>query len=81
MNLSDYQQLYDAVLGLSFDMDGVRIFTGTTEDDIEKCKIVAAILEVLNDVPKAKTEIMFKHRKIKFNYIEFIDDLTNKNFN
>ena len=28
MNLSDYQQLYEAVLGLSFDMDGLRDIFG-----------------------------------------------------
>ena len=75
MNLSSYKRLPDKVLEISEDMDGVTIFGNTTEEDIEKCKCIAAIIEVLEDVPKSKMEVMFKHKKIKFDYIEFIDSL------
>ena len=73
MKVSDYQRLHDEILEMSFDMDGVVIFGDSSEEDIEKCKWIAAMLSVLEDVPKSKMEVMFKHRNIKFDYIEFID--------
>ncbi len=74
MNLSDYQKLYDSILEMSFDIEGIPIFTNTTKEDIEKCQWIAAMLEVFNDVPKRIMNCMFKHQKIEFDYIEFIGE-------
>lgn len=71
MNLSNYKKLYDAILEMSFDMDEVVIFGDSSDEDIGKCKWIAAILTVLNDVPKSKMELMFEYRDIKFDYEKF----------
>ena len=74
LKLEAYTAIYDAILSLSFDADGYGLFDNITDEDIQKCKWIAAILEVLNDVPKRRVEHIFKHKKIDFNYIEFIEE-------
>ena len=36
---------------------------------------IAAIHEALSDVPMSKAEIMFKRKKIKFDYCEFMNEV------
>ena len=72
MMLQKYMQLYDDVLEISFDMAGVSICGDASEEEINKCKWIAAIFEVLNDVPKRKMEMMFKCKNINFDYVKFI---------
>jgi hypothetical protein len=72
MTLNDYARLYNEILEMSFDMDGISAWSGISSESIEKCKYVSAILETLNDVPRHKIESIFSRKKIDFDYIEFI---------
>ncbi len=74
LKVDAYTVIYDAILALANDADGYGLFDNITDEDIQKCKWIAAILEVLNDVPKRRVEHIFKHKKIDFNYIEFIEE-------
>ena len=60
-------------MSLSVDADGYGLFESISEEDVEKCKWIAAICEVLNDVPRSRKEHIFKYRKVDFDYIEFIE--------
>ena len=68
-----YEAIYDAVLALANDADGFGLFDAITPEDVQKCKWIAAILEVLNDVPQRRMEHIFKYKKISFDYLEFIE--------
>lgn len=68
-----YEAIYDAVLALANDADGFGLFDAITPEDVQKCKWIAAILEVLNDVPQRRMEHSFKYKKISFDYLEFIE--------
>ena len=72
MSLKDYEAIYDAIVSLSFDADGYGLFGRITDEDVEKCKWIAAILEVLDDVPHRRVEHIFTYKKIDFDYLEFI---------
>lgn len=71
MNVANYKRIYEEILELSFDADGYGLFEKINDEDIEKCKYIAAILEVLNDVPIRRMEHIFEYKKIEFNYIDF----------
>ena len=51
MTIADYKEIYEKILHLSFDADGFGLFKHITDEDVEKCIWIAAILDVLNDVP------------------------------
>ena len=71
MTVAEYKETYEAIVSLSVDADGYGLFENISEEDVEKCKWIAAICEVLNDVPRK--EHIFKYRKVDFDYIEFIE--------
>ena len=68
-----YEAIYDAVLALANDADGFGLFNAITPEDIQKCKWIAAILEVMSDVPQRRMEHVFRYKKISFDYLEFIE--------
>ena len=71
MTVADYKEIYEKVLALSFDADGFRAFTDTKEEDVEKCIWIAAILDVLNDVPCRKMEHIFRRKKLTVDWAKF----------
>ena len=71
MTVAEYKEIYEAIVSLSVDADGYGLFENISEEDVEKCKWIASICEVLNDVPRK--EHIFKYRKVDFDYIEFIE--------
>lgn len=73
MTVAEYKEIYEAIVSLSVDADGYGLFENISEEDVEKCKWIAAICEVLNDVPRSRKEHIFKYRKVDFDYIEFIE--------
>ena len=73
LKVIDYKKIYEEVLALADDADGYGLFENITEEDVEKCKWIAAILEVLDDVPRHRVEHIFQHRNIEFDYVEFIE--------
>ena len=75
LKVEAYTAIYDAIVSLSCDADGYGLFDDITDEDIQKCKWIAAIHEALSDVPMSKAEIMFKRKKIKFDYCEFMNEV------
>jgi hypothetical protein len=73
MTVAEYKEIYEAIVSLSVDADGYGLFENISEEDVEKCKWIAAICEVLDDVPRSRMEHIFKYRKVDFDYIKFIE--------
>ena len=73
MTIAEYKEIYEAIVSLSVDADGYGLFENISEQDVEKCKWIASISEVLNDVPRSRKEHIFQYRKVDFDYIEFIE--------
>ncbi|MCF2595307.1 hypothetical protein [Pseudoflavonifractor phocaeensis] len=71
MTVSDYKKIHDMIIALSIDADGYGLFDRISEEDVEKCKWIAAILETLNDVPLSRVEHIFEQKEIEFDYEEF----------
>ena len=74
MTIADYKAIYEAIVSLSVDADGYGLFESISNKDVEKCKWIAAICEVLDDVPRSRMEHIFKHCKVDFDYIDFIEE-------
>lgn len=74
MTIADYKAIYEAIVSLSVDADGYGLFESISNEDVEKCKWIAAICEVLDDVPRSRMEHIFKHCKVDFDYIGFIEE-------
>ena len=74
MTIADDKEIYEAIVSLSVDADGYGLFESISNEDIEKCKWIAAICEVLDDVPRSRMEHIFKYRKVDFDYIDFIEE-------
>ena len=74
MTIADYKAIYEAIVSLSVDADGYGLFESISNEDVEKCKWIAAICEILDDVPRSRMEHIFKYRKVNFEYIDFIEE-------
>lgn len=74
MTIADYKAIYEAIVSLSVDADGYGLFESISDEDVEKCKWIAAICEVLDDVPRSRMEHIFKYCKVDFDYIDFIEE-------
>lgn len=74
MTIADYKAIYEAIVSLSVDADGYGLFESISNEEVEKCKWIAAICEVLDDVPRSRMEHIFKYRKVDFDYIDFIEE-------
>ena len=66
MTLDDYKAIYEAIVSLSCDADGYGLYDNITNEDVEKCKWIAAICEVLDDVPVRRVKHIFEHKKVDF---------------
>ena len=71
LSIEAYKSVYDAIVALSVDADGYGLFESISDEDVEKCKWIAAIMEELDDVPRRRMEHIFNHKRIDFNYMEF----------
>lgn len=74
MTVAEYKEIYEAIVSLSVDADGYGLFESISNEDVEKCKWIAAICEILDDVPRSRMEHIFKYRKVNFDYIDFIEE-------
>lgn len=74
LSVDAYKAAYDALVSISVDADGYGLFENITDEDVEKCKWIAAICKVLDDVPRRRMEHIFKYRKVDFDYIDFIEE-------
>ena len=74
LSIESYKSVYDAIVALSVDADGYGLLENISYEDVEKCKWIAAICEVLDDVPRHRMGHIFKYCKVDFDYINFIDE-------
>ena len=74
MTIESYKAILDAVISLSCDADGYGLFEHISDEDVEKCKWIAAICEVMDDVPKRRMEHIFKYREVKFDFGKFLEE-------
>ena len=74
MKVNDYKVLYDAVVNMSMDADGFGLFDTITEEDIEKAKWIACIIDCLNDVPSRRSKLIFREKAIDFDVIDFLEE-------
>lgn len=74
LSIDDYKVVYDAIVSLSVDADGFGLFEQISDEDVEKCKWIAAIYEILDDVPKRRMVHIFSHKNIKFDYEKFLEE-------
>ena len=72
LSVETYKSTYDAIVALSVDADGYGLFENISDENVEKCKWIAAICEVLDDVPRRRMEHIFQYRKVDFDCIDFI---------
>lgn len=74
MKLEDYKAIYEAIVSLSCDADGFGLYDGITTEDVEKCKWIAAIFNVLGDVPRRRVNHIFQHKEIRFDCERFLEE-------
>ena len=74
LSVETYKSIYDTIVALSVDADSYGLFENISDEDVEKCKWIAAICEVLDDVPRRRMEHIFQYRKVDFDYIDFIEE-------
>ncbi len=74
MTVNDYKELYMAVERMSLDVDSFGLFDQISEEDIEKAKWIACIIECLNDCPLTRMEHVFEQKNIEFDVEEFYEE-------
>ena len=74
MKLEDYKAIYEAIVALSCDADGFGLYDGITTEDVEKCKWIAAIFNVLGDVPRRRVNHIFQQKEIRFDCERFLEE-------
>ena len=74
ISVEAYKAVYQNIVSMSIDADGYGLFKNISDEDVEKCKWWAAIIEVIDDVPRRRVEHIFKYKKIDFDYCDFLDE-------
>lgn len=74
-SIQEYKKALEQIIDLSVDADSFGLFDDITEEDIEKAKFFAAIINVLSDVPARRVNHIFSHKKIEFNTCDFYDEI------
>ncbi len=69
-----YKHVYEDIVSISVDADSFGLFDQITDEDVEKCKWIAEILEVMNDVPRRRMEHIFKYKGIEYDSEEFLEE-------
>ena len=70
MSVEEYLDVYRKVLTLSMDVEGFGLFEMIIERDIEKAKIIRAIIDVLDDVPRRRMEHIMSYKKVVYDVDE-----------
>lgn len=72
--IEEYKKLYLDIVSMSVDCDSFGLFEDITEEDVEKCKYIAAILDCLSDVPIGRVEHIFKQKGITEEDVEALTE-------
>ena len=75
MRLANYEVAYKTLHPMVPDADNFGLFEHIRETDVEKCKWIAAICEVLDDVPVRRVKHIFEHKNVDFDYQQFLEDI------
>lgn len=73
MSVEEYLDVYRKVLTLSMDADGFGLFEMITERDIKKAKIIRAIMDILDDVPRRRMKHIINYKKVDYDVDEIED--------
>lgn len=73
MSVEEYLDVYRKVLTLSMDADGFGLFEMITERDIKKAKIIRAIMDVLDDVPRRRMKHIMEYKQVDYDVDEIED--------
>ncbi len=74
MKVETYKEVYKLLVSISCDADGYGLFDKITEEDIEKCKWIYCMYEVMTDVPLSRMNHVFKYKKINFDRYAFLEE-------
>ena len=74
LTLEGYKAIYEAIVNLSCDADGFGLYDTITEEDVEKCKWIAAIFNVMGDVPRRRVNHIFQQKQIRFDCEQFLEE-------
>ena len=74
ISVAAYKAVYENVVSLAGDADRFGLFKNITDENVDKCKWLASIIDVIDDVPRRRVEHIFKYKKIKFHYCDFLDE-------
>ena len=74
MSVNDYKELFEEVVKMTNDADGFGLFDQISEEDVEKAKWIAFIIDCLNDVPLTRVEHIFEQKNIEFDVEEFYEE-------
>lgn len=73
--LTDYKELYNKLLDMSYDVEEFRSMRNLTSEEVEKLKFILAMDSVLSDVPLRKAKYYFETTKQQFNYDEILEQI------
>lgn len=73
MDLLSYEIAYYSMHNMVPDADGFGLFDRIREKDVEKCKWIAAIYEVMAEVVEKYVNPIFNELNIQYDWEEFYD--------
>ena len=70
MTIAEYEKL----TGRKYEpSEGFGLFEMILDRDIEKAKIIRAIMEVLSDVPARRVNHIMEYKAVEYDYFEILD--------
>ena len=66
MTLDEYKLLYKMALKLSFDAENFGLFEMIIDRDIQKAKLIQAIINVMNDVPRGRMMHIMDYKNVEY---------------
>ena len=73
MGLNSYEIAHDRMHNIVPDADGFGLFDRIREKDVEKCKWIAAIYEVVNEAVEKYVNPIFSEMNIQYDWEEFYE--------
>ncbi len=74
LTLEGYKVIFEAIVSLSCDADGFGLYDTITEEDVEKCKWIAAMYAVMDDVPKRRMQHIMDYKKVQYDPEQFLEE-------
>lgn len=75
MKIADYKRIAEDILQLSFDCESFPMFERVTDIELEKCKCIIAMTEILSDVPLLRVNHVFEQKMVDWEYDGTLDDI------